>query len=332
MDAFLPLAWAVIIGFCIIMYVILDGFTLGTAMLLPFLSSDERDLAVSVILPTWDGNQTWLILGSAALYGAFPAAFSILLPVFYLPLFIMVTGLIFRGVVFEFRLKDRSHVHQWDKVFIIASGIVALTQGLLLGDLVSGVEFTTSPLIQSTTNLATPFSLFTAVSLIFGYLLLGASRLIYKTEGELQKKMYKLAPYLCLAVLLSIGVVSFWTPMISSIVYSRWFSHDNWIVLAILPYLSLITMIIFLFSIKRRDEHLPFLCAVAFFAYAFIGYLISIYPYIVPYSLTIWQTAAPTGSLNFMMIGAVIMLPVLLVYTGYAYHIFRGKVQNVFHY
>lgn len=328
----LPLAWAGVIAFCIVLYVILDGFTLGTALLMPFMNEQERDLGVSVILPTWDGNQTWLVLGGASLYGGFPLAFSAILPVLYLPILALVTSLLFRGVVFEFRLKSAEHKHHWDVVFVVASLVVTIVQGIILGNFVEGFDIIEQPLIYSANALLTPFSIFTGFALVAGYMLLGSTRLIYKTEGELQQKMFSLAPKLALLVMVAMGIVSAWTPFQNAHVFTRWFSRENWLLLIILPYVSVITFGVFLFAIRRREEHLPFLCSIAIFICAYIGVGISLFPYIIPYRVTIWEAAAPTGSLHFLMVGTIIMLPVLIVYTGYSYQIFKGKVKNVFHY
>ncbi|MDQ2994934.1 MAG: cytochrome d ubiquinol oxidase subunit II [Pseudomonadota bacterium] len=327
---FFPLVWAIIIGFCIALYVILDGFTLGTAMLLPFLTPNERDLAVSVILPTWDGNQTWLVLGAACLYGAFPAAFSILLPVMYLPILVMVLALLFRGVVFEFRLKDHAHIKYWDRIFTAASMAVTLVQGIVLATFVAGFDYGTE--LVSKSAFVTLFALFVSVSLMIGYCLLGSTRLIYKTEGALQAKMYKIALIAGFMVVGAVGVVSLWTPYINPSIFARWFKNDNWMLIGILPYLSGLSFLVFLYALRRREEHLPFYCAVSLFMYSYVGYLICLYPYIVPYKITFWEAAAPTSSLRFMIVGAVVMLPILLLYTAYSYNVFKGKVKNVFHY
>jgi cytochrome bd ubiquinol oxidase subunit II len=331
MEVF-PLAWAIIIGFAIAIYVILDGFTLGTAMLLPFLNEEERDLAMSVILPTWDGNQTWLVLGAACLYGAFPAAFSVLLPLMYLPLLIMVIALLFRGVVFEFRLKDREHIRYWDRIFTGASIAVTFVQGVVLATFVAGFDYATVPYLVSNNNPITLFSVFVSIALMIGYSLLGSTRLIYKTEGALQMKMFKHAKITGFLVMMAIAVVSLWTPYINPTIFSRWFAHHNWLLIGILPYLCGLAFLVFLYALRRRDEHLPFYTAISLFMFSYAGFLICLYPYIVPYKITLWEAAAPSGSLYFMMIGAVIMLPILLLYTAYSYRVFNGKVKNVFHY
>jgi len=321
----LPLAWALVIAFFIVMYVILDGFTLGTGMLIPFLDAKERDAAMSVLLPTWDGNQTWLVLGGASLYGAFPVAFSILLPHFYLPIYLMVIALLFRGVVFELRLKAEPPARKiWDGIFAGAALIVTLIQGVVLGNFIAGIKAHQSIVI--------PFTIFTAIGLIFGYCLLGSTRLILKTTGTLQKKMNRLAYIALFGVIAGIGIASLWTPWLNPLIFQRWFGEGHWIYLIILPYISAITLVILLWSLYKHEETLPFWCSVVLFLCAYIGFTVSIYPYVVPFQQTIWQAAAPDSSLRFLLFGVIIMLPILLIYTGYSYHIFRGKVKDVFEY
>jgi cytochrome bd ubiquinol oxidase subunit II len=320
----LPLAWAVVIAFCIVMYVILDGFTLGTGMLMPFLTPEERDQAMSVLLPTWDGNQTWLVLGGASLYGAFPLAFSVLLPKLYLPIFLMVIALLFRGVVFEFRLKAALPGRKiWDAIFAGASLIVTLIQGVVLGNFISGFKVS---------GIIIPFTIFTAIGLIFGYCLLGSTRLILKTAGTLPKKMTKFTYIALVGVIVGMGIASLWTPQLSPQIFHRWFNESHWMELMILPYLAAITVGLMLWGLYKRDEILPFWCAVILFLCAYIGFVISIYPYVIPFQTTLWQAAAPDSSLRFLLFGVIIMLPILLIYTGYSYHIFKGKVKNVFEY
>ncbi len=330
----LPLAWAFIIAFCIVMYVLLDGFTLGIGVLLPVLNQHERNIAMSVLLPTWDGNQTWLVLGGASLYGAFPIAFSLLLPLFYLPLFIMVLCLLFRGVVFEFRLKAGKEKSIWDWIFACSSLLVTLIQGFILGNFICGFKLIPQavPQLMANTHLLNFFNLFTAIGLALGYCLLGANRLILKTEGSIQQKMYKVA-YICLfGVVFGLLVATIWTPLINSNIAERWYHSQHWVYLMILPYLSGIVLVLLLLALYKREDILPFWLAVFLFLFAYIGLLISFYPYIVPFQLTAWQAASSRSSLMFLLFGAIIMIPILLVYTGYSYHIFRGKVKDVFEY
>jgi cytochrome d ubiquinol oxidase subunit II len=326
----LALIWLGIIAFCIIMYVILDGFTLGTGMLLPFLNDKERDIASSVILPTWDGNQTWLVLGMASLYGAFPLAFSILLPLFYLPLLLLVVSLLFRGAAFEFRLKAPEVKHRWEIIFVIASITATLIQGYIIGNFVEGFS-----LVNGEYSVASHFSLFTfltSVSLVTGYALLGTCRLILKTSGALQDKMYRIAKILSFFLMAAVIAVSLWTPFVYPLVKSRWFNTHYLPYLAILPSITAIAFLGLWWSLSRKKEILPYWLAVILFLCPYVGLMISIFPYIVPYHLTLWQAASDVSSLKFLLVGAVIMLPVLLAYTGYAYYIFRGKVNENIHY
>ena len=324
------LIWAGIIAFCIIMYVVLDGFTLGTGMMSLFLNESEKDIAMSVILPTWDGNQTWLVLGTAALYGAFPTAFSVLLPVLYLPLLLMVISLLFRGVAFEFRLKSTKDRAKWDGVFIIASIVATLSQGFMLGNFIQGFE-----LLNNTWTATSHFDFFSlgcAFSLVIGYSLLGSTRLILKTEGRIQRKMYKAALYVSILLMLAIFIVSVATPFVYPLVQKRWFNLTFIPYLAILPLITAVTFCYLVFSLYKRYERRPYWLSVILFLCPYFGFLISIYPYLVPYQMTIWQAASPDSSLKFILVGAVIMLPFLLVYTGYSYHIFKGKVNEKIHY
>lgn len=326
----LALIWIGIIGFCILMYVILDGFTLGTGIMMLFLTPKEKDLATSMILPTWDGNQTWLVLGMASLYGAFPAAFSILLPVFYLPLLIMVVAVLARGVAFEFRLKTKTAKVTWDYVFIFASLITTLTQGFILGNFIQG--FTETHGIWTATSYFDVFSIISAIGLVLGYCLLGATRLVLKTSQQLQRKMFRASFVLGLLLMLTIFIVSVYTPFVYPLVHSRWLNLHYIPYLAILPLITMIAFGTLMFSLYKKWDKMPYWSAVIVFLCPYAGFCISVFPYIIPYKMTLWQAASPDNSLHFILIGAIIMLPVLLIYTGYAYRIFGGKVNDVIHY
>lgn len=326
----LALIWIGIIGFCILMYVILDGFTLGTGIMMLFLTPKERDLATSMILPTWDGNQTWLVLGMASLYGAFPAAFSILLPVFYLPLLIMVVAVLARGVAFEFRLKTKTAKAAWDYVFIFASLITTLTQGFILGNFIQG--FTENHGIWAATSYFDVFSIISAIGLVLGYCLLGATRLVLKTSQQLQRKMFRASFVLGLLLMLAIFIVSVYTPFVYPLVHSRWLNLHYIPYLAILPLITMVAFGTLMFSLYKKWDKMPYWSAVVVFLCPYVGFCISVFPYIIPYKMTLWQAASPDNSLSFILIGAIIMLPVLLIYTGYAYRIFGGKVNDVIHY
>jgi cytochrome bd ubiquinol oxidase subunit II len=320
----LALIWAGIIGFCIIMYVLLDGFTLGTGILMPMLSAQERDIAISMILPTWDGNQTWLVLGLASLYGAFPLAFSVLLPALYMPLLLMAILLLFRGVVFEFRLKSQKGKLRWDWIFFLSSLFITIIQGLIVGKVVKG--------FGSHQAFISGFSVLTAAGLIVAYTLLGSTRLILKCEGRLQKKMFRWSRANAMLLIAAVVLVCFFTPFVHPKLYHLWVTVANWPLLFWLPLLTIGLSLSLLASLRRRHEILPYWLAVLLVLCPFFGFIVNLYPYIVPYQITIQQAASPNNTLVFLLFGATVMLPVLLVYTGYAYHIFRGKVKNALHY
>lgn len=226
----LALIWGFIISFGIILYVILDGFDLGIGLLMPFFKNrDDHDIMVSTILPVWDGNETWLVFGGATLYGAFPLAFSYILPLIYLPIFAMLLGLLFRGVAFEFRLKvpQQQEKNRWDYCFFMGSLIATLSQGFILGDFIQGFK-----------AVSIGFNVFCAISLVFGYALLGADRLILKTEGLLQQKCFKLSNKIQYIIVLACILVSLWTPFLDKRIAAIWFDPDKMIYLAVLPLLT----------------------------------------------------------------------------------------------
>lgn len=326
----LTLYWVGIIALCIVMYVILDGCTLGMGILWPFFEANDRDAAISVILPTWDGNQTWLVLGSASLYGAFAPAFSRLLPLLYIPILVMVLSLLFRGVSLEFRLKAKKDSLVWNTLFFVSSVVATLSQGLMLGTFVQGFGDSASPLYQI---FLSPFSVITAISLLLGYALLGATRLIHKVRGPVVARMQRVAFYLAWIIMAMMFLVSLWTPFIHPEVKELWFNPHHWIFLAWLP---IITAVLFVFLIqnlyRQCDSSFAFWCAIGLFICPYIGFCLSIYPFIVPYSMTIAEAASPHSTLVFMSVGVTIMLPALLFYTFYAYRVFRGKIDEMVSY
>lgn len=331
---YLVIGWAGIIAFCVLMYVLLDGFTLGTGIILPFIrDEDKRNVLYSAILPTWDGNQTWLVLAGASLYGAFPLAFSIILPTLYFPLFIMIGALLLRGVVFEFRLKAKGlTIAKWDCLFILASILVTFIQGMIVGTLVIGFPNSVKYMIIPNYHWLNGFSLFTGISLVFGYALLGATRMIIKTEGTLQHRLYIIARCALFLVWVALIAVSLWTPFVDEYTRIKWFYSGHLLSLALLPIITTGAFLFCLFGLLSKKEFLPYWTAILIFCCAYFSFGYSIWPYMVPHMVTIWQAAANRSSLSFVMVGACIMLPVLLFYTGYAYHIFRGKVKDVIKY
>lgn len=324
----LALAWCGIIAFGVIMYVLLGGFDIGIGIMSVFIKNDDdRDLMISTILPVWDGNQTWLVFGGAALYGAFPLAFSIILPLMYIPLLLMVVALLFRGIAFEFRLKAIKTKRLWNNCFFFGSVCATVAQGFILGTFVRGFDFTDTGL-QAMYQWFNPFGVFCALGLICGYILLGADYLIIKTTNRLQQKSYKIATVVQYLILLGFIAVSLWSPFLDPAIKQRWFNPDNMPYLAILPILTMLFFCVHWYALKKQYEKIPFWCAIGMFVMCYIGFIISSYPYIVPREYTYMQAAAPNSSLLFMLIGACIMLPALLYYTYHSYRIFRGKVTE----
>lgn len=327
----LILTWAGIISFAIMMYVLLDGFDLGIGILFPFVRNHEhRDIMMSTIVPLWDGNETWLVMGAASLYAAFPIAYSTLLPTLYMPIMIMLAALIFRGIAFEFRFKANKSRALWDISFAGGSTVAALMQGIILGTFVSGYGFT-FPNHVSAYHWLTPFSMMTGVALVAGYALLGSTWLIGKTTNFLQEKMYLAAKILLLVVSFFLLLVSIWTPLASPFVMERWFSLPNIFYLAPLPMITGIIILYNFYCLGHRHEYMPFYLSIILFVCAYIGFCISDWPYIIPHSVTIWEAASPPSSLKFILVGTLILLPILLAYTAYSYRVFRGKVTTAEH-
>ena len=331
MDITLAEIWFVIIGFCIFMYVLLDGFDLGIGILFPLFKQHDRNIMMSTVLPVWDGNQTWLVLGGASLYGAFPLAFSLLLPALYLPIFLMVLALLLRGITFEFRLKAKRALPMWDRVFFMSSLVATFSQGLVLGTFVQGYTVT---LGRSTLaySLLSPFNLVCGVAVIFGYALLAATWTIAKTTGELQQRMYRIATVCLFAVAVFMVVISAWTPFVDSRIYQIWFNPAYMYNLAILPFATACLIAYCFYCLYQKREYQLFWLCFGIFLCGYIGFGISTWPYVIPHIVTVWGAAAPDTSLKFMLVGAVILLPVLLIYTSYSYYIFRGKVTEAIGY
>ena len=320
----------VIIGFCIIMYVLLDGFDLGIGILFPLVNDHYKNLMMSTILPIWDGNQTWLVLGVAFFYGAFPIAFSMIMPALYLPILIMVISLLLRGITFEFRLKEKKHRWIWNNIFFISSIIITFSQGILLGAFVSG--FSLNQQNQIVIPLITPFNLTCGIALLFGYSLLGSTWIIAKIENELTKFMYKIAKVSLWGVAFFLMLISAWSPFINHDIWERWFGPDNFYKVLFLPCFTSAVIIYFNYSIAKGYIYRLYWLTVLIFICSYIGFGISTWPYIVPRHMTMWQAAAPPSSQIFILVGTLILLPILVGYTGYAYYIFRGKVTDVIDY
>lgn len=323
--------WALILACIIIIYVLLDGFDLGIGMLMPHYNEDkDRSILISTIVHVWDGNQTWLVLGGAVTYGAFPKAFAVLLPMLYTPIMLMIIALLLRGISLEFRLKAVSSKRYWDSLFCCSSWLVAFIQGVILGTFVQG--FGHEP-IDTHHLMPTPwltgFSTLSGLGVAFGYRMLGAHWLIIKTSGAIQNQAYRHARTSLCAVAICLGIFSLWTPFINDDLHQRWLDLHHLPYLAILP---LITTLLFIlhYNFLRRQviEKGLLLLSMLEFMCGYIGIVISIWPYIIPLSMTIYDASAPESALSFMLIGVSITAPLLLAYTLRAYAIFRGKVTE----
>jgi cytochrome bd ubiquinol oxidase subunit II len=328
MDLDLPFIWALLIAIAVLAYVVLDGFDLGIGILFPFFrGKDDRDLMMNSIAPVWDGNETWLILGGGGLMAAFPLAYAIVLPALYMPLTLMLLALVFRGVAFEFRFKaspERRWV--WDFAFIGGSLIATLCQGIALGAFVQGIEVEGRGYGGGWFDWLTPFSVLTGVSLIAGYALLGVTWLIMKSSGPLQQRAFRLAMPIGVLVVAAVGAVSIATPLLDPDIARRWFSWPNILYLSPVPAVVAVLAFTLWRSLVKRREVFPFLLVLGLFGLSYLGLGISLYPFVVPRTVTIWQAASPDSTLSFLLVGAVILLPIIIGYTAYAYWVFRGKV------
>ncbi len=330
MTASIDLAtlWAFIIAFAVFVYVVMDGFDLGLGILFPlFPAKQDRDVITNSVAPVWDGNETWLVLGGGGLMAAFPLAYAILLPALYTPLIAMLVGLIFRGVAFEFRWRTRNSRHLWDLAFAGGSWLAALAQGIALGAILQGVHVEHRQYAGGWWDWLSPFSILTGVSLVVGYALLGATWLILKTEGELRDRAYRLSWYLLFAMLVAIGVVSLATPLLTIQYAQRWFSWPAIVLTAPVPLAVIAVTVLLMKNLAEKRDGWPFALSLLLFLLSYAGLGISMYPYIVPQSITIWQAAAPERSQLFMLVGVAVLIPLILAYTGWAYWVFRGKVR-----
>jgi cytochrome d ubiquinol oxidase subunit II len=325
----LPLLWTLIIAFGVMMYVVMDGFDLGIGILFPFVRSiEDRDTMVNTVAPVWDGNETWLVFGGASLLAAFPLAYSVLLSALYIPLVLMLAGLIWRGVAFEFRFKaDVAHRPFWDKAFAWGSYIAAIAQGVSLGAFINGFKVTGPSYQGGAFDWLTPFSLFTGVGVVAAYALLGSTWLILKTEGALQRRMIWLARPITLAVLVAIGIVSAWTPLAHAEIAARWFSLPNLLFFAPVPVLVLVAGWTMLRVLQGAPTAAPFCLALLLLFLGYSGLAISLWPNIIPPSVSIQQAAAPPQSMGFTLVGALFIIPFILAYTAWSYYVFRGKVR-----
>lgn len=324
----LPLIWAGLLALAIFIYVILDGFDLGIGILFPLLKSDrDRDIAMNSVAPVWDGNETWLVLGGGGLLAAFPLAYAVVMPALYAPFTVMILALVFRGVAFEFRWRDKAHEKIWDLSFFLGSLTATFCQGLVLGTFVQGIEVSGRSYAGGWWDWLSPFTITCGIALIAGYALLGSTWLVLKTSADLRDHSYRLARLAGLITLGFVGLVSWWTPFLAPEISKTWFSMPTMLYVMPVPILTALLAVSLTWGLIRQKDAIPFPSAVGIFALCFAGLGIGIAPYIVPRAITIHEAAAPDSSLGLMLIGALIMLPLVIGYTAYSYWVFRGKTD-----
>ena len=321
--------WTLILGLGVLFYVLLDGFDLGVGILFGFEpDTPSRNLVMNSIAPVWDGNETWLILGSVGLFAAFPLAFAIIVPAVYLPIAAMLIALVFRGVAFEFRYRDSEHKTFWDHGFFAGSLVATLMQGIVLGAFIQGFEVDGRVFVGSSWACFTPFSALTGIALVFGYGLLGAGWLVMKTEGELQARMRRRGMICLVGVACAVGIVSIWTPLMDPRIAARWFSWPNIALLAPVPLLALVAALMAWRGFTGRSEISPFIASICLFLTSYLGIVISLWPMIVPHRYTLWEAASSPSTQGFLLVGTLTLLPIILVYTAWSYWVFRGKVRG----
>jgi len=329
LEFMLPVIWALIIGTAVALYVVLDGFDLGVAILFPFFREEsERDQVMNSVAPFWDGNETWLVLGGGGLWVAFPKAFAVIMPALYLPIIVMLLALVFRGVAFEFRWVAKPRHRYWDVAFAAGSTIAAFAQGLVLGGLLQEITVENGQFAGGTFDFLTPFSLLCGVALVIGYALLGATWLMMKTDGRVEQRARQLGMPLLAGFMACVIAVSIWTPFALQRVAERWFSLPNFYFLSQVPLLTILLAWSCRRGIRRGKTYQPFFSATGLFLLAYVGLVISNVPYLVPPTITLWQAAAHPSSQLFMLIGTCLLLPMILGYTAFQYWVFRGKVRH----
>lgn len=322
----LTLVWVGIIGLGVFMYVLMDGFDLGVGILFPFAPNDDaRDEMMNSVAPVWDGNETWLILGGAGLLAAFPLIYAVFLPALYIGVFLLLAGLIFRGIAFEFRFKATAARHWWDRSFFIGSTLASFAQGAVVGAYIQGFNVVEFQYVGGPFDWLTPFTVMTGLGVVTGYALLGVTWTILKTEGTTQAWAYRIAPWLLMGVLGFFVIVSIWTPLASERAAERWFDKIDWI--WAFPAATMATAFWIHTQLKKRAEALPFVGSLLLFALFYIGLLITQWPLAVPPDHTFWDAASDSGSQLFLLIGVLFLIPIILTYTAWTYWVFRGKVK-----
>src|SRR6476660_5403611 len=325
---FVPV-WTLILGAGIFFYVLLDGFDLGVGMFYGFMTdARSRNTVMNAIAPVWDGNETWLVLGGVGLLAAFPLAFAISVPALYFPIAVMLRALVFRGVAFEFRFRDAEHKTFWDHGFCYGSVIATAAQGVMLGGFIQGFNVEGRAFAGGPLDFLTPFSVLTGFALVFGYGLLGAGWLVLKTEDDIQEHARHYGRVCLVGVVIAIVLVSLWTPLMSDAISKRWFSWPNIVILAPVPIATALVAIATWRALTGESQSGGFIGAIGLFALSYLGIAISLYPMIVPHHFTLWEAASSGRTQAFLLVGTLVLLPVILMYTGWSYWVFRARVRN----
>jgi cytochrome bd-type quinol oxidase subunit 2 len=321
--------WAAILGFAVLMYILLDGFDLGVGIVFLLRKSEsDREVMIASVSPVWDFNETWLVLGGGGLLAVFPGAFAIIMPAVYFPALLMLLGLIFRGVAFEFRGVPQANKRLWNVAFAAGSILASFAQGVILGMFIQGFKEAGGQFVGTSWDWVRPFPLFTGFGVIAGYALQGATWLIMKTQGRLQMWARRVAQRVMIVVFVFIAAVSALTPWFSPRIAERWFTWPNIAFFAPVPLVTLLLAGLLVRGADREREVLPFVCSVGLFFLSFSGLVISLWPMIAPPSVTLWQAAAAPVSHEFLMIGTAFVLPILLIYVVWSYWVFRGKASE----
>lgn len=320
--------WFLLIGLLLVLYVVLDGFDLGVGVLALFArDEDRRGVMMASLGSVWDANETWLVVLGGALFGAFPLAYGVVLHALYIPVMLMIFGLIFRGVAFEFHEHAQRKV-VWGVAFGAGSLIAALSQGLILGALIGGIQVQDRSFNGGVWDWLQPFSVLVAVGVVFGYALLGATFLIIKTQGEMQHRSFvraRFSAWVMFGVAIAVTVL---TPLLHARIADKWFSLPEFFFIAPLPLGAIVAFWLLLRSLRKGHEHAPFTYSLIVFLCSFAGLAASLYPYLLPPSVTIANAAASPKTLVFMLTGIGMLLPIMLIYNGYQYFVFRGKVSQ----
>ena len=320
----LVMIYLILIACGVLMYVLLDGFSLGVGIVSPWLESNQhRALAIKSLSHLWDSNQTWLVFGGVVLFVAFPKAYAMVLSQLYLPIILMLIALIFRGVAFEFYFKADSSRGWWNFSFSFGSTLATLSQGLILGALVQGVGHS-GGLVW-----LTPFSILTSLSLLVGYGLLGSCWLVRKSEGSMALRSRKMAQWLLITVLIALSAVSLWMLFTQPLVAGRWLEMPGIILLAPVPILCAWVSWKLWNMLADQNSHdlKPLGLGMLLFLLSFVGLVAGMFPFIVPGQLTIWQAIAPESTLKFALVGIVLFLPIVIAYNIYNYRVFSGKTS-----